>query len=346
MLKIGICTNRVEFKNYTEEVLKGVLCEYEDWMMEEISIQALLDKKRDEIMDYHIFCLDEQLLKNRGIEPIAYISRVRPDATFILLEGVAEKGIAGMRYHLFTYQIQRIRQQELKAELERQWKRANNISRNLDILIDGEMVSVPLEQIMYIESSNRRIVLHTTLGDYEYYEKMYVLEELLKEDFIRCHQSYMVSKRFVTGYNSVEIKLDEIAIPVGRKYKEQVYRAFDATPTPFMDVQKEKISEKQGVLVCERGLYKGSMLHFRPEQSILVGRDEKVADIVVNLPRVSRLHCVIIFHQQDNIYEIVDFSKNGTYISGQQRLVSDTTYLVKPGTQISFGDLDNVYQLG
>lgn len=347
MLKIAICTNRVEFKNYTEDVLKGILCEYEEWRIEEVTVQAMLEKKHNKILDYHIFCLDEQLLEKQGIEPIAFISRVRPDATFILLEGVAEKGIAGMRYHLFAYQIQRIKQQDLRMELDRQWKRANSISHNLDILIDGETVSIPMEQIMYIESSNRRVVLHTTLGNYEYYEKMYVLEVLLKEDFIRCHQSYIVSKRFVTDYNSVEIKLDEIVIPVGRKYKEQVYNAFHASPTSFIDVRKDKIvSERQGVLVCERGLYKGSTLYFRPEQSILVGRDEKVADIVVNLPKVSRLHCVIIFHEQDNFYEIVDFSKNGTYLSGQQRLVPDTTYLVKPGTQISFGELDHVYRLG
>ena len=87
-------------------------------------------------------------------------------------------------------------------------------------------------------------------------------------------------------------------------------------------------------------------IEFRPEQKILVGRDEKVADIVVNLPKVSRLHCILVYHEKENTYEIMDVSKNGTYISGKQRLVADVSYCVKPGTKISFGDTDTEYCLG
>jgi len=235
----------------------------------------------------------------------------------------------------------------LREELSRQWKRANTSTHNLDIIMDGERISIPIEQIIYIESNNRRIVLHTTMGDYEYYEKMYVIEDLLKDnDLVRCHQSYIVSKRFVTNYNSTEIQLDEIAIPIGRKYKQDIYNAFNAKNNRILNAREDKTTEKQGVLVCERGTCQGVALDFRPEQSILVGRDDKIADIVINLPKVSRLHCVIVFHEKDNTYEIVDFSKNGTYISGQQRLVSDISYSLKPGTKISFGDFDNLYCLG
>lgn len=347
MLKIGICTNRAGFEQYTENVLRSILCEFEDWIMEAIPVSTLLEKKKSELLGYHVFCMDEQLLEQGGIEAVSFVSRANPDATILLLEGQEEKGIAGVRYHLFAYQLQRIKQRNLREELSRQWNRANTATHNLDIVMDGERISIPIERIVYIESNNHRIVLHTTMGDYEYYEKMYVIENLLKDnEFIRCHQSYMVSKQFVTNYNSMEIQLDEIVIPIGRKYKQQVYDAFGLRNDLVADEKEYKTTEKQGVLICERGTYKGVVLHFRPEQSILVGRDEKVADIVVNLPKVSRLHCVIVFHEQDNTYEIIDFSKNGTYISEQQRLVSDISYSVKPGTRISFGDSDNMYCLG
>ena len=347
MLKIGICTNREKFRKYTESVLRGVLYEQENWMMEAIPASVLLKRKRSMMLGYHVLCLDEQLLEQVGAEMISFVSCANPDATILLLRGIEEKGITGIRYHLYAYQLQRINQQNLEKELNRQWQRANTVTHNLDIVVDGECISVPIEQIIYIESNNHQVVLHTTIGDYQYYEKMYVLENLLKDDsFIRCHQSYIVAKRFVTGYTSMEIQLEEMAVPVGRKYKKQVYDAFDAKKQAVLGETEEKATEKQGVLVCERGTDKGVVLAFRPEQSILIGRDEKVADIVINFPKVSRLHCVIIFHQESNTYEIVDVSKNGTFISGQQRLVSDTSYLVKPGTKICFGDLDNVYCLG
>ncbi len=347
MLKIGICTRRTGFKKYTEDVLRGVLCGYDNWIIEEIPVSALMEKKREAILGCHMLCVDEQILEQGGIEPVSFISRVNPDTTILVLEGLEEQGIVGTRYRLFAYQLQRIRQTDLRAEMNRQWQRANMATHHLDIVMDGETVSIPMEQIIYIESSNRRITLHTMLGKYEYYEKMYVLEELLRDnDFIRCHQSYMVSKRFVTDYNSLEICLDDIVLPIGRKYKEQVYSAFENRNEDWSDEKTDKVSEKQGVLVCERGTYKGATLHFRPEQSILIGRDEKMVDIAVDMPKVSRMHCAIIFHEQDETYEIVDFSKNGTYINGHKRLEPDKSYLVQPGTRVSFGDSDNVYRLG
>jgi len=348
MLKIGICTKRVDFESYAEDLLGGILCEQDAWSIERIPVRDLLERKKEKYPDYHIFCLDEQLLWTHGMGMVTYLSRIRPEASVILLEGLEEKGITGIRYHLFAYQMKRMKQQDLKAELIGQWQRANGIPHSLSVEIDGKHVLVPVEQIVYIESRNRRITLHTLQGDYEYYEKLYMLEKLLAEDgFIRCQQSYMISKRFVTGYNSKEIRLGQIGIPIGRKYKEQVYKAFGVEPHALTAEKPEgKVSEKQGVLTGIKGVYKGVTLYFRPEQKILIGRDSKVADIIVNLPKASRLHCVIVFHEKDNTYEIVDFSKNGTYLSGGQRLVSDTTYCVQAGTEISFGDLDTVYCLG
>lgn len=347
MLRIGICTNRIEFKRYVKKVLGRILQEYDDCVIEEMSVQDVVEKKTAQISECHILCIDEKLFQQQGLDLMVFCNRMRPDASIFLLEGVEEQGLSGVRYHLFAYHMQRMRQTDLLQEIVRQWKKHSGSPRNLNIVIDGEDVSVSLDQIMYIESNNRHVILHTLLGDCEYSDKMYVLEELLKEDgFVRCHQSYIVSRRYVTDYNSLEIYLGDVSIPIGRKYKQQVYDFFRLPLAAGQDDGKEKTSEKQGVLCCESGTYKGTTVHFCPEQNILIGRDAKLADIVVNLPKVSRLHCVIVFHEQDNTYEIVDVSKNGTYIDNRQRLVPDTPYVVKAGTKLFFGDFDNVYYLG
>lgn len=346
MLTIGICTKRDSFRKHIGKVLKSILFGYGEWKIQEVSAQKLLEKNRECILDCHMLCVDEQLLKEQGMQLVAFASRVRPDATILLLEGVEEQGISKVRYHLFAYHLQRMKEEDLQQEFVRQWNRHNGSSRHLDIVVEGECVSVLLDEIIYIESNNRHVILHTLQGDYEYNEKMYILESLLSEDgFVRCHQSYIVSKRFVTDYNSMEIKLDAISVPIGRKYKEQVYNVFGSFSEIGIDDKRETLSEKQGELMCENGIYEGTIIRFRPEQTILIGRDAKLADIVVNLPKVSRLHCMIVFHEKDNLYEIVDFSKNGTYINGEQRMVSDTSYVVKTGTRVSFGDVDNVYCL-
>ncbi len=346
MLKIGICTKRRNFGLYVKDMFGSLLDGYEEWEIKLVSAEEVLEHKWSAYLDYEVFCLDEQLLSVQGIEPLSYISRLRPKTSILLLEGIEEESIGGIRYRLYVHELHQMQQRELKRELNRQWQNVNNAQRNLYIEVENTKVCVPIADILYIESSNRKVILHTIQGDYVYYEKLYALENLLREDgFIRCHQSYVVSKRYVTGYNSAAIEIDELSIPIGRLYKQAIYEAF--AQDPDIPEGDENIStEKQGVLVGIKGAYKGMRIEFRPEQKLMIGRDEKVADIVVNLPSVSRLHCIIVYHEKDNTYEIVDVSKNGTYISGNQRLVSDVSYCIKAGTEICFGDKDAVYCLG
>ena len=111
-------------------------------------------------------------------------------------------------------------------------------------------------------------------GDYAYYEKMYVLEELLKEDgFVRCHQSYIVSKRYVTGYNSAEIELDRLTIPIGRKYKNIVHEAFSDEPVAMQEEVECAVTEKQGVLVGVKGACKGVSIEFYKKRCFVKKKD-------------------------------------------------------------------------
>lgn len=92
--------------------------------------------------------------------------------------------------------------------------------------------------------------------------------------------------------------------------------------------------------------YIGNIVRVVPEQMIMIGRDGKSADMVVNLPLVSRKHCTIIYHEKSNCYEVMDMSSNGTFVDGDKRLNRRDTYALKPGTTISFGDKNTVYKLG
>lgn len=345
MLKIGICTKQTKFAIYVKNLLGSILAKYDNWSIEVVDLKSFLAQRAVAFLDYHIFCVDEQFIRTSEIELVEYLRCVRPEASILLLEGRTEKGIDGIRYHLFAYRVDRLQQQVLEMELDRLWQYANTASHMLSIEKGGESILVPIQNIVYIESSNHRIILHTTSEDYEYYEKMYVLEKLLEnDDFIRCHKGYLVSRQYVTNYSNTEIELGQITLPVGRKYQEQLQQVFGVKS------DESKSSEKMGSITGVSGNCKGISLHMHPEHKILVGRDDKIADLVLCQPKVSRMHCIIIYHDKENLYEVVDFSKNGTYVanpdSGMQRLVSDTSYCVKVGTQISFGDTDNVYYLG
>lgn len=64
-----------------------------------------------------------------------------------------------------------------------------------------------LSDIHYIESSNKKVIIHTRNEGFETYGKLGEFEELLKESFFRCHRCYLVNLESITAYDFEEIQI-------------------------------------------------------------------------------------------------------------------------------------------
>ena len=63
---------------------------------------------------------------------------------------------------------------------------------------DG-MMRIPYEEITFVESRQRLAIMHTRSKTVEFYAKLSdVMQQLPQEDFVHCHQSYIVSLRKVS----------------------------------------------------------------------------------------------------------------------------------------------------
>ena len=66
--------------------------------------------------------------------------------------------------------------------------------------------SVSADDIYYIESSNRKVILYLRHEKIEYYDKISSLESELKPDFFRIHKGYLVNIKYVERYDRTEVK--------------------------------------------------------------------------------------------------------------------------------------------
>ena len=80
------------------------------------------------------------------------------------------------------------------------------------IKVGGVSSKVYIKDIIYAEVFNRKVVLHTTKGEIEYYGKLSSLEEQLGQDFFRPHRSYLVHFKYVVKYDASRIILEEGAV--------------------------------------------------------------------------------------------------------------------------------------
>lgn len=82
----------------------------------------------------------------------------------------------------------------------------------------GISTRVLLEDIIYAEVFNRKVMLHTTDGDIEYYGKLTELSEQTGEDFYRTHRAYLVNLKYVEKYNATTIWLEKGSVLVSKKH--------------------------------------------------------------------------------------------------------------------------------
>ena len=82
------------------------------------------------------------------------------------------------------------------------------------------------DEIIYIESNKGSVFIHTINKEIEVPSYKFTMEKLLTElaeGFIRCHREYIVNTKYVEefeGTDVVKLKNVDIALPIGRKYKD------------------------------------------------------------------------------------------------------------------------------
>ena len=88
--------------------------------------------------------------------------------------------------------------------------RSGNITRN-----------VPVDDIYYIESSNRKIIVSMRDEEIECYGKISEMEEELREGFFRIHKGYLVNMKYVERYSRTEVQMKNGKRLLISKYKYQ-----------------------------------------------------------------------------------------------------------------------------
>lgn len=95
---------------------------------------------------------------------------------------------------------------------------------------DG-LVTIQLSDIIYIETKNKILLLHTIEGEIETNQKIGELEKRLSDKlFYRCHNSYIVNLDYVEGLQRESILVKDEKhqinpIPISKYRKEEFLRA-------------------------------------------------------------------------------------------------------------------------
>ena len=88
---------------------------------------------------------------------------------------------------------------------------------------DRKKVSLLPSQMLYIESCDTEVYIHTTDGrKLRNKTSISQWESVLGESFIRIHRAFLVNSKYVDSYKSDTVKVGEESLPVSRKYQKDL----------------------------------------------------------------------------------------------------------------------------
>ena len=98
--------------------------------------------------------------------------------------------------------------------------------RTITFCSERKSVTLPIPDIAYVESNDTEVRIVTISGE-SYRNKTGIgqWENLLGDDFLRIHRSYLVNKAAVSGIEADTLYIGETELPISRKYKDDVQAA-------------------------------------------------------------------------------------------------------------------------
>lgn len=98
---------------------------------------------------------------------------------------------------------------------------------HITIRADRKFYKINFEDIIYIEGQKAYVTFHTNKKNITALASLKELEETLPAKlFLRIHKSYIVAKREILSLEGNIIEVDNVKLPVGKIYKEEVMNVF------------------------------------------------------------------------------------------------------------------------
>ena len=210
-MRIGICDDQKEIR----EILTDKVKKYypaEDIAVYSSGEELLAARKLPDIL-----FLDVQMPEKDGMETAREL-RKRDRQMIIIFVTVTEDYVfQSFDVGAFHYLIKPLEEEKFEEVLQKAVRQVRERDsedagtgkerQSLIVTSKGQHITVPVQEIVYAEVFNRKIILHTMDADIEYYGKLKELEKKAGEDFYRPHRAYLINLKFVRKYNAGAIYL-------------------------------------------------------------------------------------------------------------------------------------------
>lgn len=189
---------------------------------------------------FDLLFVDISLGDMEGTTLAAAARRMLPDVQIVFATAYSQYAVRAFElgvnnYILKPFDPDRVRRvlDACRAELQKKEPQAVSSGR-MAINVNRTIVLADISQIVYIETSGRGCIIHTTARDYAENQLLGEYEKrLTPHSFFRIHKSYLVNLNYITemfpwANNSLAVKMqgfEQEILPVGREKVKNLRQA-------------------------------------------------------------------------------------------------------------------------
>lgn len=205
-MQVAICDDEKEIR----EMLKNkVLNRYPEAevLSYETGEKLLEDGKIPDIL-----FLDIQMLGKNGMETAREFRKNNKKTILIFVTAIEEYVFQAFDVGAFHYLVKPFTDEKFYEVLANAAETAVNEERSEEqhyIMIHsgGSHIKILLDDIVYAEVFNRKVMIHKLDENVEYYGKLSELEKALGEDFFRPHRAYLIHFKHVMKYDASSVTM-------------------------------------------------------------------------------------------------------------------------------------------
>ena len=220
-MQIAVCDDEKEIRDlFTQKIRK--LYPGAGLLLYESGEELLLSDEEPDIL-----LLDIQMPGKNGMETAKELRRKNKQVIIIFVTALDDFVFEAFDVGAFHYLVKPFDDRKFAEVLHNATEQSKNRKKpempSLLINTGGKHIAVNLEDLVYAEVFDRKLILHTMDAEIEYYGKMKELEEKVGNEFFRTHRSYLVNFGFIRKYDATTVYLEKgQALMAKRKYQKFV----------------------------------------------------------------------------------------------------------------------------
>lgn len=227
-MRIAVCDDEKEIRDMFVKKI-GTLYPKAELLLYQSGEELLLSDKEPDIL-----LLDIQMPGKNGMEAAEELRRKNKKAIIIFVTALDDFVFQAFDVGAFHYLVKPFDGRKFAEVLQKAVEQFEDRNRqegadkkgkmpSLMVTTGGKHVAVNLEDIVYAEVFDRKVILHTMDADIEYYGKMKELEEKAGDEFYRTHRSFLVNFDFIRKYDATTVYLEKGQAHMARQnYQEFV----------------------------------------------------------------------------------------------------------------------------